>query len=248
MSELASLRIGTSGWIYKEWAGEFYPAPLKKGAELEFYARNFNSVEVNATFYRLPLLSMTEGWHRRSPPDFLFAVKGSRFITHIKRLQPDKPALQRFFYRLRPLKEKCGPILWQLPPSLPADEGRLDRFLSRLPRQYKHAIEFRHPSWYEHPGTFSLLRKRRCAHVAVSSLRMPMNTEVTAPFTYIRFHGLKDGPRHDYRAAELKPWARFAQDCLHQGIAVFAYFNNDLNIRAPKNAKTFERLVKSRRK
>jgi len=240
------LFVGTSGWLYKEWAGVFYADALKKGTELEYYATRFPTVEINATFYRLPLRSTTRGWYERTPQSFIFAVKGSRYITHMKRLKATRASVHRFFSRIDPLGEKCGPILWQLPPTLTVDTKRLDDFLSKLPAGHHYAVEVRHISWYEEEGTFEILRKHRVAHVAVSSLRLPKNLQVTAPFAYLRFHGLKDGPRHDYTRAELQPWAEHARRCLSKGIAVYAYFNNDLNTRAPWNAELFARMIRGR--
>lgn len=238
------LYIGTSGWLYKEWAGVFYEKDLKKGAELEHYVTQFDTVEINATFYRLPKPSIVQGWYNRAPKDFIFAVKGSRFVTHIKRLNIDRPSISKFFRRADRLREKCGPILWQIPPNFPYDAERLDKFLHKLGRtKHRHAFEFRHPSWYEHADTFEILRKYDTAHVSVSSLRMPMNLTLTTDFTYIRFHGLQGGARHDYTAAELKPWVTHAVKCLEQDIAVYAYFNNDLNVRAPDNARAFRKSI-----
>ena len=240
--------VGTSGWIYKGWAGTFYPPGSKKGRELEYYATRFNSVEVNATFYRLPLPGMVKGWRERSPENFLFAVKGSRFITQMKKLNVERESIQVFFDRAKLLKEKCGPILWQLPPNFGFNPGRLDEFLKIVPKRFRHAVEFRHPSWYEHEETFEILEKRNAAHVSVSSLRMPMNLNVTSDFVYIRFHGLEHGAAHDYTREELKPWAGHCRRCLDNGIAVFAYFNNDWNTRAPGNAEMFREMIATKKK
>ncbi|HEX5219375.1 MAG TPA: DUF72 domain-containing protein [Verrucomicrobiae bacterium] len=243
----ARLFVGTSGWIYKEWAGVFYPKNLKKAGELEHYAKIFDTVEINATFYRLPLENMVQGWYRRSPKDFIFAVKGSRFITHIKRLKIRATAIKRFFDRARLLKEKCGPVLWQLPPNFDVKNlKRLDAFLEKLPKKYRHAVEFRHPSWYETEDAFAVLRKNEVGHVVLSSLRMPMNLTVTTDFTYLRFHGLEGGARHDYTRQELRPLAEFCRKRLKAGESVYAYFNNDLNTRAPLNAETFRKMVSKR--
>lgn len=240
--------VGTSGWIYKGWAGTFYPPNLKKTGELAFYATRFNTVEINATFYRLPTENMVRGWRERSPAGFTFAVKGSRFITQMKKLNVDRPSIQIFFDRVKLLKEKCGPILWQLPPNLGFDGERLDQFLKIVPRKYRHAVEFRHPSWYEHEETFAILRKHEAAHVSVSSLRMPMNLNVTADFVYLRFHGLEHGAAHDYTREEMQPWADHCRRCIDNGIAVYVYFNNDLNTRAPENAEVFRAMLCEKKK
>ncbi len=235
--------VGTSGWIYKGWAGTFYPPDLKKAGELEYYTTRFNTVEINATFYRLPLEPMVKGWRERTPDGFIFAVKGNRFITQMKKLNVERQSIKVFFDRAKLLKEKCGPILWQLPPNFGFNGERLDKFLGMVPKKYRHAVEFRHPSWYEHAQTFEILRAHEAAHVSVSSLRMPMNLKVTSDFIYIRFHGLEHGAAHDYTRDELRPWADHCRRCLHDSIAVFAYFNNDWNTRAPGNAEMFREMI-----
>ncbi|HEX9046565.1 MAG TPA: DUF72 domain-containing protein [Verrucomicrobiae bacterium] len=227
--------IGTSGWVYKEWAGEFYRG-LKPKEHFAFYTTQFPTVEINATFYRLPTLPMVHGWREKAPPKFLFAVKGSRFITHIKRLNNLERGLGKFIGRVRPLKEKLGPLLWQLPPNFKRDLPRLEHFLRRLPKTFSHAIEFRHPEWMGE-DTFELLRKHNVASVGISSQRMPLNLTVTADFLYIRFHGLEGGAKHDYTREELAPWAKHMRAQAKAGKKVFAYFNNDVNVRAPENAK-----------
>jgi uncharacterized protein YecE (DUF72 family) len=138
--------------------------------------------------------------------------------------------------RIQPLQEKLGPLLWQLPPNFKPDWPRLEGFLKRLPKRFSHAVEFRHPEWFS-DTTFALLGKYQAASVSMSSLRMPMNFAVTGDFIYIRFHGLAGGPRHDYTAEELKPWANFIRDQAAAGKNVHAYFSNDLNVRAPDNAR-----------
>jgi uncharacterized protein YecE (DUF72 family) len=240
--------VGTSGWIYKGWAGTFYPPDLEKSGELAYYATRFNTVEINATFYRLPFENMVKGWYKRSPDDFIFAVKGNRFITQFKKLKVERADMRDYFARIKLLKEKCGPILWQLPPNFGFNGERLNAFLKIVPKKYRHAVEFRHPSWYEHAETFDILRKHNAAHVPVSSLRMPMNLNVTSDFTYIRFHGLEHGAAHDYTRAELEPWAEHCRRCIDNGIDVFAYFNNDLNTRAPGNAEMFREMITAKKK
>jgi len=150
-----------------------------------------------------------------------------------------------FTRRVQPLREKLGPLLWQLPPNFKPDLPRLDRFLKKLPKQFSHAVEFRHPDWFAEPA-FALLRKYQVASVSMSSLRMPMNFTVTANIIYIRFHGLKDGPRHDYTRGEMQPWAEHIQQQAQAGKDVFVYFNNDLNVRAPNNAKSLMEMCGER--
>jgi uncharacterized protein YecE (DUF72 family) len=210
---------------------------------LAYYASRFNSVEINATFYRLPSVNAVKGWRERSPTDFIFAVKGSRFITHIKRLKANRVSLRKYFNRIKWLKGKCGPVLWQLGPYFKFDDKRLDMFLGKLPTDYRHAVEFRHLSWYEHEATFEVLRRHRAAHVSLSSQQMPTNLSVTADFIYIRFHGLQQGRAHDYTRDELRPWAEHCRRYLNTGRDVYAYFNNDANTRAPFNAVSLRELI-----
>jgi uncharacterized protein YecE (DUF72 family) len=133
-----------------------------------------------------------------------------------------------------------------LPPTLGFDPERLDSFLKTVPKKFRHAVEFRHPSWYEHEETFEVLRRNNTAHVSISTLRLPMNLNVTSDFVYIRFHGLEHGAAHDYTRAELQPWADHCRGCLGNGISVFAYFNNDWNTRAPVNAEMFREMITKR--
>ena len=240
--------IGTSGWVYKEWAGHFYPKGWPKKDEFAYYTRHFPTVEINATFYRLPSKKMVRGWHERSPEGFQFAVKGSRYLTHIRRLKDTGAGLKKYFRRLVPLAEKTGPILWQLPPNfLKNDENqaRLARFLARLPTRYRHAVEFRHPSWFDEE-TFRLLRRHNAANVWISSLRMPADHTITADFVYLRFHGLKGGAYHDYTDDELAPWAEQLARAARRRVPAYVYFNNDLNTRAPLNAEALMRLLGKR--
>lgn len=240
---MGKVYIGTSGWVYKEWQKHFYPEDLPAKRQFEFYTTQFPTVEINATFYRLPTLKMVRGWRDKAPDGFVFAVKGSRFITHILKISGASKGLRKYFSRLKPLAERTGPVLWQLPPFMKRDVQRLERFLKILPKNYCHAVEFRHPSWYDDAEVFRLLRKHNTAHANLSSLRMPENFTVTADFIYIRFHGLKDGARHNYTRNELEPWAKFIRKQARAGKNVYAYFNNDLNVRAPDNAKALMQMA-----
>lgn len=233
--------IGTSGWSYTSWAGAFYPAKLSSSNWLPFYAGEFPTVEINATFYRLPSAKMPEAWRQTTPGQFVFAIKGSRFVTHLKRLGDVKEGLRVFFEHVEALKKKKGPFLWQLPPSLHKDIPRLSRFLSLLPKG-RHAIEFRHHSWIS-DDVFGQLRNHNAACVWVSSLGMPRDFTITADFIYARFHGLEGGAAHSYTDAELSPWADHFRAAAREGIPSFVYFNNDVNARAPFNAKALREMV-----
>jgi len=237
----AGVYIGTSGYSYKSWDKTFY-GDTPKRLQLEYYLTQFPTVELNATFYRLPSEAMVRGWRERVNEDFVYAVKGSRFITHMKKLSNLDGALDKFFDCIEPMKDRTAVILWQLPGILKKDAARLDEFLSIVPKSYRHAVEFRHRSWYD-DEIFAILRKHRVAHVALSSLGMPMNLTVTTDFIYVRFHGLEDGAAHDYTRAELKPWAEFVSTETEKGRIVYAYFNNDINVRAPDNAKMLMEMI-----
>lgn len=234
--------IGTSGYSYKSWDKTFYPKDVPKRRQLEYYLTQFPTVEINATFYRLPGENMVLGWRDRVPEEFIYAVKGSRFITHMKKLVKLDGALDKFFDRVEPLKPRIGTILWQLPGMLKKSATRIDEFLAQLPADYIHAVEFRHPSWYD-DEIFAILKKHNAPHVALSSGGMPMNLTVTSDAIYIRFHGLEGGAAHDYTRSELEPWADFLMDQAQAGRTVYAYFNNDINVRAPQNAKMLMEMI-----
>ena len=234
--------IGTSGWSYENWEGAFYPAGLPQKSQFEFYSHQFSTVEINATFYHLPHLKTVRNWRDKAPPGFVFAVKGGRFITHIKKLADLGDATRRFFQRIKPMMKRIGVVLWQLPPSLKKDAPLLEQFLRRLSRRFRHAVEFRDPSWLDEE-IFGILQRHKIALVSVSSQRMPMNLAVTTNFVYIRFHGLAGGARHDYSRGELEPWAKHIRQYARAGKIVYAYFNNDLNARAPDNAKLLRQMV-----
>ncbi|MBI4491679.1 MAG: DUF72 domain-containing protein [Chloroflexi bacterium] len=238
---MSELRIGTSGWIYRHWRGVFYPEGLPQREWLEFYAQHFDTVEVNFTFYRLPGRETFEAWQRRAPPGFCYAVKGSRFITHLKRLLEPEPHVALFFERLAGLGDRVGPVLWQLPPDFRRDDERLERFLAALPRTYQHTLEFRHESWLAEP-VFQRLAEHGAALCIPESPHLPRALRLTANWTYLRFHqGARAG---DYTAEQLAAWAKQIRAFLEQGVAVWAYFNNDERGYAVQNARELRaRLV-----
>jgi uncharacterized protein YecE (DUF72 family) len=242
--KVGGIYIGTSGWSYKGWAENFYPSDLPASRQLKFYTTKFPTVEINGTFYRLPTQKAFEDWKREAPPGFLYSIKGSRAVTHFKRLRPGAKSLGLLLDRSKSLGEHRGPFLWQLPGTLKKDLVRLNDFLRTLNRQVRHAIEFRDPSWID-KEVFTVLRRHRVANVAVSSQVMQMCLEITANFVYVRFHGLEGGAAHNYTDRELQPWARFLRGCAEEGVTAFVYFNNDMNTRAPLNALRLMKLVGS---
>lgn len=219
-------RVGTSGWSYEHWRGPFYPQELSSKNRLGFYARHFDSVEINASFYRLPSEASFRTWRQTVPKGFTFAVKASRYITHLKRLiEPEEP-LKLFLSRARLLGSTLGPILFQLPPNWKANPGRLADLLRLLPPKRRFAVEFRDPSWFSEEIA-EILRNRGVAFCVFHMVGMRCPLWVTAPFVYLRFHGTSGKYGGSYSARELDGWAKRIQDWLNQGLDVYAYFNND---------------------
>ena len=241
---MREIRIGCSGWNYQHWRnGVFYPPRLPPRRWLEFYARHFDTVEVNSTFYRLPKEATVANWVRESPPGFLFAVKSSRYLTHIKRLTDLGPGLRRFYERIQPLvgSPKLGPVLWQLPESFRRDDDRLASALAALPAG-RHCFEFRHESWFV-DDVYELLRRHGVALVIGDHPQRPFQTlELTTDWTFVRFHAGSRGQRGNYSRGELEEWAqRFEK--WRRRVEVFAYFNNDWEVFAPRNARWLRRRL-----
>lgn len=234
--------IGTSGWYYQHWFERFYPKDLPKEKLLPYFAQRFNTVELNNTFYHLPQEKTVQGWYQKAPEDFIFAVKASRFITHIKRLTNLADSLRLFFKRAVLLKEKLGPILYQLPPSMKKDNKRLTAFLKRLPKSRRHVVEFRHRSWLD-KETFAILKKFNIAHCIINMPNFPTMVEHTADFAYIRMHGGSTLYRSNYSQAELKTCAGWVKESLRKGLDTYTYFNNDAYGYAIKNASTLKKIV-----
>jgi uncharacterized protein YecE (DUF72 family) len=233
--------VGTSGWTYDDWTGPFYPDDVKGAERLSFYAERFDTVEVNATFYRNPPPTAIKAWNTRLGPDFHLVVKGSRAVTHLKKIKDCGGQLKACLYRVLQLK-RLRVILWQLPPSLHKDVDRLDRFLSMLPRKVRYAVEFRHESWWD-DEVAAMLERHGAAFVTISHPSLPDVVRPTADFLYVRFHGLeRELYRHDYRRDELEAWASRLKPHL-AGRTLYAFFNNDYNANAPRNAVTFRELL-----
>lgn len=235
-------RIGTSGYVYPHWRGRFYPAGLPARAWFEFYAERFDTVELNTTFYRLPTEKGVKGWAEQAPRGFLFAVKGSRYLTHLKRLKDPGQGLERFFEALAPLRRRVGPVLWQLPPQMKPDLGRLDAFLQALPRGFEHVVEPRDEAWYGE-ALYALLEDRG------ASLCLHDLVEIEAPFPppgsiyYRRFHGARGKYGGRYGPSRLAPTAREIERLASRGVPCFAYFNNDRDADALADAWALRRLV-----
>lgn len=236
------LHIGTSGWIYRHWRGRFYPEGMPPGAALEFYARQLDTVEVNYSFYRLPSREAFTAWREQTPASFCFAVKGSRFVTHLKHLREPGEHVARFFERATALGDKLGPVLWQLPPRFHRDDARLADFLASLPPGSANAVEFRDPTWLADP-VYALLSRYRAALCLADrdGASLPPTPILTADWTYLRFHsGLAGG---DYTEEQLRHWAAVVADFRARGVRVFAYFNNDWGGFALTNAERLKALT-----
>jgi uncharacterized protein YecE (DUF72 family) len=232
--------IGTSGWTYDDWYGSFYPEDIKASERLSFYAKQFDTVEINATFYRLPTEPMIKAWNTRLGEDFHLVVKGSRIITHLKKIKDCEEPLERFFERAFELT-RLKVILWQLPPSLHKDVDRLENFLCLLPKKVRHAVEFRHESWWD-DEVVKTLAKHDSAFVAVSHPSLPEKILPTTDFLYLRFHGQdRETYRYDYTDKELSHWVSAVKPHL-RGRTLYAFFNNDYNANAPRNALTLKEL------
>jgi uncharacterized protein YecE (DUF72 family) len=244
-SSSSRVRIGCSGWNYASWKEEFYegrPARLW----LEHYARSFDTVEVNNTFYRLPNRNAVANWERIAPPGFTFTIKVSRYITHIKRLTELGPGLQRFYERIEPLlrSPKMGPLLWQLPPNFPRNDERLLAALAVMAADgRRHCIEFRHPSWFA-DETYDALRAHGVALVIGDrpEVKAFQAQVFTADWTFVRFHYGSRGRRGNYSEAELQEWAALFRDW-RERVEVFAYFNNDWEVFAVRNALRMKELL-----
>jgi uncharacterized protein YecE (DUF72 family) len=229
--------IGTSGWHYDDWRGRFYPEKLPKAQWLEFYARHFSTLELNNTFYRLPKESVFQKWHDSSPEGFVLSVKVSRYITHIKRLKDCGDEIDRFISKAIILKDKLGPLLYQLPPGLHRDDDILKSFLSILPQEMKHVIEFRHESWFTEE-VYDILRRHHTGFCAFDMPKLTSPLLTTTNFAYIRFHGSDSLYSSCYTDEELAKWAKKITELAQNLKAVYIYFNNDVQGYALKNAET----------
>jgi uncharacterized protein YecE (DUF72 family) len=244
---MRSAHIGCSGWSYQHWRGVVYPDGLPQRRWLEHYATLFDTVEVNASFYRLPRPQVVSGWVEGTPPGFLFAVKASRYLTHIRRLRDLGPGLERFYAAVEPLvsSPKLGPVLWQLPETFHRDDDRLAEALERVPPG-RHAFEFRHASWFA-LQVYELLREHGAALVIGDHPDRPFQAhELTADWTYVRFHHGTRGRRGNYSEQELDTWRRRLA-AWRSRADVFAYFNNDWEGFAVRNALRLDRALTSRK-
>ncbi|MFH1736782.1 MAG: DUF72 domain-containing protein [Actinomycetota bacterium] len=244
----ASCCIGTSGFSYDHWVGAYYPPELHQRDRLAFYSRDFSTVEINATFYRLQSAAAFRHWQEATPTGFRFTIKGSRHVTHVKRLRDSRAAIQRFFTPSKKLGKKLAVTLWQTPPNLARDPSLLDDFLSVLieeaPRGVRQVFEFRGENWLT-AETYTVLDSHGCGVVIADSNRFPSAGDtVCGGFVYLRFHG-RTANGYNYRVSDLKVWAEKIKRWMVEGRDVFAYFNNDAGAYAIRNAKTLKAMVES---
>ena len=243
---MADIHIGTSGFHYKHWIGRYYPAGIAQGAMLEHYIRDFDTVELNNTFYQLPNESSFDAWRASTPRDFLFAVKGSRFITHMIKLKDARRGLKNFLPRAERLRSKLGPILWQLPPRWNVNVERLDEFLTLLSRKHRYAFELRNESWMN-DDVYELLKEYNAAYCIyeLAGYRTPF--VLTADWVYVRLHGPTQFKyQGSYTDAQLATWADRIRDWSRELKAIYVYFDNDDSAFAVENALTLKRLVAQR--
>jgi len=234
--------VGCSGWYYEHWCDTYYPRGLARTKWLHHYSRDFPTVEINNSFYRLPSEKSFANWKDSVPDDFVFSVKASRYVTHIKRLRDSASAVNTFVSRAHFLGNKLGPLLYQLPPNMKRDDGILEDFLAALPHGYYHVLEFRHRSWFD-DAVFYLLRRY---NVGVCVFDMPgfiSPLVTTSNLAYIRFHGSARLYSSYYSEEELSQWATDIILLGKQVEVVYIYFNNDVEAFAVRNALTLRRLL-----
>lgn len=235
MKRHPAIHIGTSGWHYGHWKGPFYPGDLADDAMLRFYAGHFGTVEVNNSFYRMPGKKMLAHWRDSVPDDFIFAVKASRYITHMKKLGDAKKPLSRFLAAVETLGEKLGPVLFQLPPRWHVNMGRLLSFLELLPKDYRFAFEFRDPSWFS-PEVYAALSDSGAAFCIYDLGGTLSPQEITSDIVYIRLHGPAGPYSGGYETPVLADWARVFSAWAKKGKEIYCYFDNDEAGHAPDDA------------
>jgi uncharacterized protein YecE (DUF72 family) len=240
---MARVLVGTSGWHYDSWRGPFFPPGLMVKHQLQYYATQFTTAELNGVFYRTPTLESVAVWRDTTADDFVFAWKASKFITHWKRLSDrSRNSLALMEERLSVLGKKAGPILFQLPPSFKADTDRLASFIKLLSRKRRYSFEFRHPSWYE-PGVLLVLADANIALCISDHHDAPAPWERTADFLYVRGHGPGGRYKGHYTSNTLGKWTQQIKAWKRQRREVFVYFDNDQKSAAPKDAMRLKALL-----
>jgi uncharacterized protein YecE (DUF72 family) len=240
-----AVHIGTSGWHYKHWKGPFYPEKHPASKMLQWYVERFDTVEINNSFYRLPQLSALELWCRQTPPNFCFAVKASRYITHNRKLNDPQNAVENFLVVIDKLERRLGPILFQLPPSWKLNVERLEQFLAGLPPAHRYVFEFRNETWNV-PEVYEVLRRHNAAFCIYELAGFQSPLEITADFTYVRLHGPGNKYQGDYSAETLAGWAERIKQWRKTLKHIFVYFDNDQAGFAAKNALELKGMAEPR--
>jgi uncharacterized protein YecE (DUF72 family) len=242
MNRSKNVNIGTSGWHYDHWHGPFYPEDLPSSEALSFYLERFSTVEINNSFYQLPEEETLETWRNTVPDDFIFAVKASRYITHMKKLKDPQEPVSNFMSLVSTLEDKLGPILFQLPGSWHFNEERLTHFLSVLPDGFRYVFEFRDPDWHNE-ACYELLAKHNAAFCIFEIDHFLSPRQVTADFVYIRLHGPGAAYEGQYSSQTLAGWAGAFNSWLQQGHQIYCYFDNDQNGYAPQDAAQLQAML-----
>jgi uncharacterized protein YecE (DUF72 family) len=246
MALRARIHIGTSGWSYEHWRGPFYARRGKSSEYLAWYAKQFETAEVNNSFYRLPEKKTIKEWRESVSKDFVFSVKASRFMTHMKKLKDPEEPVARLMVRVEVFEDQLGPILVQCPPNWRRNPERLSFFLKSLPSGQKFAFEFRDTSWFDRK-IYDLLQEHQAALCIYNQDGETSPDQLTTDWTYVRFHSSRSKQSWDYSESELAEWADRCVSWIGEGITVYCYFNNDQDAAAPRNAARLIELVEERR-
>ena len=242
MSGSDTVHIGTCGWHYDHWKGSFYPDAISTEEMLPYYTAHFHSVEVNNSFYQLPKKATLEHWKKTVPQNFIFAIKGSRYITHMKKLKDPVQSVPPLLEIAGVMEEKMGPILFQLPPRWRINLERLESFLQFLSRDFRYAFEFRDPSWFN-DGTYEMLAKKEAAFCIYHLAGRLSPKEVTTDFVYVRLHGPEGAYQGQYDGRTLSGWAGAFSTWHSQGKEVFCYFDNDEAGYAVQDALRLQKML-----
>ena len=242
-----SIHIGCSGWVYKHWRGILYPEGLPQKRWFERYAEDFDTVEINASFYRLPLASTFDSWREKAPEGFRYAVKVNRFITHLKKLMGVDEEVREFAALARWLEHSLGPLLYQLPPSLKRDLGRLEAFLKVIPTDLANVFEFRNPDWYD-PETYALLDRYGASFCVHDMPGSKTERIAVGPIAYVRFHGGEGKYWGRYSDEGLLSWTDWLIEQARSGRSCWCYFNNDIHGHAIEDARTLKAMVRQMRR
>lgn len=234
--------IGTSGWQYKHWRGTFYPDDIKVKDHFDYYQKYFDTVEINASFYRIPTKEIFAKWRDKANDDFIYVIKANRYITHYNKLRDTMETLDHFLSNALELKEKLGPILFQLPPGWEVDIERLENFLKILPNDLRYVFEFRNTTWYNNEVD-AILKKYHCAFCIYQLGGHLAPIKVTADFVYVRLHGPKVKYKGSYNDETLKEWAKRCGGWLGENKDIYVYFDNDEKGYAAFNALDLKRLL-----